>query len=178
MKWKTAALGVLVAGMAACSDNSDTMKVTGAPQMAQTPTTLISNVTGTLTGGTFTGTAQITNFALQNGQLVVSGVLNGVATVGGITTQIVNQAFTTAASLTSSGAGRCDILNLDVGAIHLDLLGLNVDLARVLLDVTAVAGSGKLLGNLLCAVVHLLDNPLANIAGVLNLLSMINNLLG
>ncbi|WP_205829549.1 hypothetical protein [Microbacterium sp. MEC084] len=51
----------------------------------------------------------------------------------------------------------CDILTLDLGPLHLDLLGLVVDLAPVNLDVTAQPGAGNLLGNLLCAVAGLLD---------------------
>ncbi len=53
--------------------------------------------------------------------------------------------------------GECPILTLDVGPIFLDLLGLQVDLSRIELDITAVAGEGNLLGNLLCAVAGLLD---------------------
>jgi hypothetical protein len=45
------------------------------------------------------------------------------------------------------------------------------------LDLTAVAGSGNLLGNLLCAVAHLLDqNPL--LPAIQNLLNQIDGILG
>ncbi len=42
----------------------------------------------------------------------------------------------------------CNILTLNLGAIHLNLLGLVVDLAPVNLNITAVPGAGNLLGNL------------------------------
>jgi hypothetical protein len=78
----------------------------------------------------------------------------------------------------------CRILFLDLGPIFLDVLGLQVDLSRIILDVTAVGGSGNLLGNLLCAVVGLLD-PLSGLLAffetlgqLLDLLGQINNLLG
>ena len=71
----------------------------------------------------------------------------------------------------------CDILNLDLGPLFLNLLGLTVDLAPVVLDVRAVPGAGNLLGNLLCAVVSLLDGPGA-LAAILQLLGNINLLLG
>jgi hypothetical protein len=61
----------------------------------------------------------------------------------------------------------CDILHLDLGPLSLTILGLNVDLSRIVLDITADTGSGKLLGNLLCAVAGLLDNP-SGLAKVLN----------
>jgi len=53
----------------------------------------------------------------------------------------------------------CQILHLDLGAISLDVLGLQINLSRVILDITAQAGAGNLLGNLLCAVANLLNNP-------------------
>jgi hypothetical protein len=65
---------------------------------------------------------------------------------------------------------------LDIGPIFLDLLGLQVDLSEIVLDITAVPGPGNLLGNLLCSVAGLLDNGLS---GTLQgLIDLINNLLG
>lgn len=71
----------------------------------------------------------------------------------------------------------CDILNLDLGPLNLNVLGFVIDLAPVVLDITAVTGSGNLLGNLLCAVVRLLDGP-GLFAAVGNLLDQINGILG
>ena len=70
----------------------------------------------------------------------------------------------------------CGILDLVLGPLHLDLLGLVVDLNQVVLDITAVTGAGNLLGNLLCAVVGLLDIPGA-IAAITHILDNINNIL-
>lgn len=56
--------------------------------------------------------------------------------------------------------------------MHLDLLGLVIDLNRVVLDITAGSGPGNLLGNLLCAVTGLLDGG-GNTNGVTNLLNQI-----
>src|SRR5688572_20040522 len=129
----------------------------------------------------FIGDARITHMAYEGGQLIVSGVLNGVATIGGEATKVKHQEFTTAATLgnevTAVGAsdmmqavGECPILFLDLGPIFLDVLGLQVDLSQVVLDITAVAGAGNLLGNLLCAVVNLLNGGLD--------LSILNQVLG
>ena len=180
MKLQRAVLGlVVVAGLAGCSDAAPTEPEMTPQYAANQNASIVQNVVGTITGGTFTGTAQITQLAFDNGQLVATGVLNGVATVGGVATNIVDQAFTTAVSLTSSGSGgACQILFLDLGPIFLDLLGLQVDLSQVILDITAVPGAGNLLGNLLCAVVNLLNNPLGNLTSLLNLLALINGLLG
>jgi len=58
----------------------------------------------------------------------------------------------------------CQILNLVLGPVNLNLLGLVVHLNTVHLNITAVPGAGNLLGNLLCAVAGLLDNtPLSGL---------------
>ena len=68
----------------------------------------------------------------------------------------------------------CDILHLVLGPLDLDLLGLQVHLNRVVLDIVAVAGAGNLLGNLLCAVTGLLDGGLQGLLGrLVNLLNRI-----
>jgi hypothetical protein len=135
-------------------------------------------VTGTLPGGgTFTGLLDITELAIENGQLVASGVLTGTATVGGVVTQITQTFTDVALGLLNPDGGKCDILFLDLGPIFLDVLGLQVDLSQIVLDVDAVPGAGNLVGNLLCAITGLLDGPgLGNALN--NLLGIINDLLG
>lgn len=105
--------------------------------------------------------------------LQVAGTLRGTLTKADGTTKSVNEAFKTRA-VASTGSGAisaqatsCSILNLDIGRIHLDLLGLVIDLSPIHLDVTAVPGAGNLLGNLLCAVAGLLD-PNTALANFLN----------
>lgn len=70
----------------------------------------------------------------------------------------------------------CDILNLRIGPLHLDLLGLEIDLDNcnngpVRLDITAEEGPGNLLGNLLCALAGLLDSPLTPVGRINALLN-------
>lgn len=128
-------------------------------------------------GGTFTGTvSDLSASATKSGGVVVSGVLSGTATAAdGTVTQITDQAFTTTAALQPGAA--CDILFLDLGPIFLDLLGLQVDLSQITLDINAVPGAGNLLGNLLCAITGLLDNPAGATNGIANLLNQIFSLL-
>ena len=77
----------------------------------------------------------------------------------------------------SGKAAACDILNLVLGPLDLNVLGLQVSLQRVVLDIVAVAGAGQLLGNLLCAVAGLLDGgPLAGLLGQLS--TLLNQILG
>ena len=71
----------------------------------------------------------------------------------------------------AANAAACDILNLVLGPLDLNILGLRVQLNQVVLDITAVPGAGNLLGNLLCAVAGLLDGtPLAGLLGQLQTL--------
>ncbi len=70
----------------------------------------------------------------------------------------------------------CDVLFLDLGPLNLDLLGLTVDLSQVILDINAVTGPGNLLGNLLCALLGLLDIT-ALLTAITQLLDLINNIL-
>ena len=81
---------------------------------------------------------------------------------------------------TLQGALSCDILRLVLGPLHLDVLGLVIDLNRVVLTIVGETGAGNLLGNLLSALTGLLDGgvPLTRFLGVLtNLLAAINTLL-
>ena len=57
-----------------------------------------------------------------------------------------------------------------LGPLDLNLLGLEVHLKQVVLDVVAVSGAGNLLGNLLCAVAGLLDGVgvLGQVSALLN----------
>ena len=80
-------------------------------------------------------------------------------------------------SVIAGGAlGLPDPLDLTLGPLHLDLLGLLVDLNQVHLQITAQQGSGNLLGNLLRAVAGLLDNN-SGAGGLSGLLQGISNLL-
>ena len=69
------------------------------------------------------------------------------------------------------------MLDLSLAPLDLDLLGLVVHLDNVHLNITAVPGAGNLLGNLLCAVVGLLD-PLGPLSQIVALLNQILALLG
>lgn len=65
-------------------------------------------------------------------------------------------------------AGSCRILHLVLGPLDLDLVGLQVHLDQVVLDITAQSGPG----NLLCAVAGLLDSS----TGLSTILNQIANL--
>jgi hypothetical protein len=150
--------------------------------MAITPTALAASnttsavtapVTGTIaSGGTFTGT--LTNIVISNtnGVLTATGNLSGTLTktdaAGNVI--VIGTISNLLITLTAAATGTCQILHLTLGPLDLNLLGLMVHLDQVVLDITAQSGPGNLLGNLLCAVAHLLDNsgPLSGLAALLN----------
>jgi hypothetical protein len=78
--------------------------------------------------------------------------------------------------VTQAAGASCDVVNLVLGPLHLDILGLVVDLNQVVLDVVAQTGAGNLLGNLLCAVLSLLDG-VAIFPAITQLLEQINSIL-
>ena len=62
--------------------------------------------------------------------------------------------------------GICPVLHLNLGPLHLDLLGLVVDLNNVVLDITANPAGG-LLGSLVCALSGLLSSLLGSLLGAI-----------
>lgn len=140
-------------------------------------------VVGSGGGATFTGTFALQKFAADAGKVVALGTITGIVTdAGGAATAImrnvslpvtVGGAATTAAVPGVVAQATCPILHLDLGPLFLDVLGLQIDLSEIVLDITAVSGAGNLLGNLLCAVTGLLDNP----SGLANLLNQILDIL-
>jgi hypothetical protein len=142
--------------------------------ISQTVTGTIVDASGAVVG-TFSGTATLTQMGRSGSNLTGSGTLLGTAVVNGVSYPI-EQTFSNVA-LALDPAGSCPILHLDLGPIHLDILGLNVDLSRVVLDITAQAGPGNLLGNLLCAIVHLLDQSPINLTLLDQILQQINTIL-
>jgi len=155
--------------------------------------------------GSFSGTMDIVGFVAASDRLYpvhAIGIVNGTAQVGGSIQQVANAVVETpltnfpppaessavgfggralsAPVSAAQTAGSCQILHLVLGPLHLDLLGLVVDLNEVHLDVAAQPGSGNLLGNLLCAVTNLLNgvNLGTALTNVVNsLITLLNNLI-
>ena len=155
---------------------------TAGSAMAAPPTNLNVSVpiTGTATepvAGAFAGQFDLTRIARQGGQLVAIGDLTGniTPTAGGpaVPVNVENVALPIGVNQAS-----CEILDLVLGPLDLDLLGLVVHLDTVHLNITAEQGPGNLLGNLLCAVAGLLDGPSTPLNALTRLLNQILGLLG
>ena len=186
--------GALTWGVAATSA-SPTSRATAVVPVAQSPAGSIdSKVRGTTEDGRrVTGSFIPLEFSKKDGKVFVRGLVRGVVhnedgsirTFGVLRTVRVAEIngvpirTGSAAARTALAAAPCDILHLDLGPLHLDLLGLQIDLNRIVLDIVAHTGAGKLLGNLLCAVAGLLDGGLGGVLGRLaNLLDRIIGRLG
>ena len=159
-------------------------------------TMTVSKVTGEArNGATFAGRYNVKRFVTgDSGRTKAVGTLKGTVTKrNGDTERVTKRGVkmpvrpalstvgplpATPGTVTPSQVG-CEILDLVLGPIDLNLLGLEIHLDVVHLNITAVPGAGNLLGNLLCAVAGLLDSPLlGNLGAVLtNLLNAILGLL-
>lgn len=157
-----------------------------APQATQAaPTNTISIPVSGANGKTaFTGLFNLTSFTFDGTHLLMNGTVTGTAT-NGKQTQSVLQTVSAPVTLASAAAmatpaatGSCPVLNLDLGPLNLNVLGLVVTTNEIVLNINAVPGPGNLLGNLLCDVAGLLNGgPSAGLANLLNqLLSILRGL--
>ena len=118
-------------------------------------------------GGVITGDFAIKEFKVVNNQIVAVGTLTGTIRNG--VGHVIGTVLKTIQMIVTINAASCDILHLELGPLDLDLLGLQVHLNRIVLDIDADP-TGGLLGSLLCAVANLLNigGPLADIVALLN----------
>jgi hypothetical protein len=162
------------AANAAATDSAHT--ATAAP--ARAAGHLKAPVTGTFHNhagrGHFTGRFIPRKFTVHHGVLKATGLLKGRLTsangkrLGTVHRTVTMPVNTPRAHVANAAA--CSVLNLRLGPLNLNLLGLAVHLNRVHLTITAVPGAGNLLGNLLCQVASLLNGPgnLGQVASLLN----------
>jgi hypothetical protein len=157
--------------------------------VAQSPAgSVVSNiVSGTTASGLdVTGYFTPLKFRRVGDQMRVRGLVSGtiqradgaVKTFDVIRTMRVRSITQTGDPATAAKAGQavqaaavCDILHLVLGPLDLNLLGLRIQLNRVVLDITAITGA--LLGDLLCAISGLLNGGLLG-----QLRDLLNQILG
>ena len=163
-----AATMAMAIGLASTTANAAQSPAGSSRAAASAAKTAASDVTAPVTGtfknsdgtGTFAGTFTPKKFSVVNGTLEATGPLTGTLTnangsKAGAVDQTVTMPVNTAAA--AADPASCGILNLVLGPLNLNLLGLVVTLNQVHLNITAVPGVGNLLGNLLCDVVNLLN---------------------
>lgn len=177
-------LGLATFGAGSAAAISSERPVVGKSDVGKITSKVVGRTSdGDRVRGTFTPIKVIE----RDGALMMKGFLRGVVVDEGPNTKfsgvknipikkIGGQSVTSARM--AAGAGACDILNLVLGPLDLNILGLEIRLQRVVLDIVAVAGAGNLLGNLLCAVAGLLDGGglLSGLLGQLQ--TLLNQILG
>jgi hypothetical protein len=127
-------------------------------------------------GRNFKGTLDILRFEEQNGAIVAIASLTGKVTGNGGGNRPINQQVTVPVSVSASSAGVhaqaiCQVLDLILGPIDLNLLGLRLQVNQIHIQLTANS-LGGLLGSLLCA----LTGPLSGLP-LLDLLTLLNQIL-
>jgi hypothetical protein len=133
--------------------------------------------------GTVRGTFDVHRFIFKRGDQFAAGVLHatlrrGNGTLVGRVNREINIPLRNAAASAPGAAAAgapCQILDLVLGPLDLNLLGLRVHLNRVVLHIDADPGAGALLGNLLCAVAGLLDRT--GLLSQLRLSNILNRIL-
>jgi hypothetical protein len=140
---------------------------------------------------TFTGTLSIERFAVRGDKIVAVGMVTGrvldksgnargTAVVGQVEVpvQVGSAPSAAASSRMALAAASCDVLHLDLGAINLNLLGVQFVTTPITLDLTATSDAGGVLGQLICTALETVGN-VVDLVGVLNsILSLLTGLLG
>jgi hypothetical protein len=132
-----------------------------------------------LKNATFT----VQSFSKKHGKVVANGVARGIlkgkSFKQAVSVPVKNPNVTSGGATTAQVPpipGACQVLNLVLGPINLNLLGLVVRTNQINVRIDAVPGAGNLLGNLLCGVTNLLNpgslsgTPLGQLSQILNAL--------
>ena len=173
---------VLAAAVAALA----VMLVGGAgPAAAQTSTTPLTKtvkMTGTAKNGKkFNGTYTVKRFTHSGSKLYAVGTLKGRLKGRRVTKNNVripaSLARPASAAQIPPTPNACQILNLTLQPIDLNLLGLRLRTSRIDLRLEGVPGAGNLLGNLLCGITGILDPQAATPATPSVLTQVLNALL-
>jgi hypothetical protein len=184
-------MGALTA-LIACVGAFSLAGTASAQAPATTPLTKKVAITGTKG---FKGTYTIDRFATRNGKTVAVGTLRGTMRKNGKTKRVRQAGVIMPAAATGAGPAdlpgataaqnlpdiptACQVLNLKLGPINLNLLGLVVRTNAINVRIDAVPGAGNLLGNLLCSITNLLNpgGALGPLTGAINQLTAALNAL-
>jgi hypothetical protein len=156
-----------------------------AAQTSGTPFTKVVKMTATAKNGKkFNGTYTIKRFTQSGGKLYAVGTLKGRlkgrrVTRSGvrIPAALERHQQAGASQLPNPTPGACQVLDLVLQPIDLNLLGLRVATSRIEVLIEAIPGAGNLLGNLLCAITGILDPQAATQASTSQLAQVLNALL-
>lgn len=151
-------------------------------------------IAGTAVGhgkDTFAGTLSIERFAVRGDKIVAIGMVTGrvtdksgnprgTAVVGQVEVpvRVGTGSSATPASGIALQQASCDVLHLDLGAINLNLLGVQFVTAPITLDLTATSDAGGVLGQLICTALELVGNVVGLVDVLNSILGLLTGLLG
>jgi hypothetical protein len=150
-----------------------------APATQQLAKTI--NVTGTAKNGKkMTAKYTIDHFIAKGNKTYALGTLKGK--IGGrhFTKRHVRMPVAQGTGAAAAQVTSCQVLDLVINPITLNLLGLVVHTDTIHLNITAVPGAGNLLGNLLCGILGILNPPTGGTGGLTGaqLAQLLNAILG
>lgn len=158
----------------------------------KTPNALQLPIAGTYDGGTFAGTVSIQRFAVRDGKAVAIGFVRGAASgasqktvfAGAIAFPVTvssdgpltSAADTAVAPQAVAPQAVCQVVNIELGAVNLNVLGLQVATQPISLAISGdTAGP---LGNLACTLLDTLDSVVGLVALLNTILGLLTGLLG
>jgi hypothetical protein len=180
----TATMALVSGGTATSASQAPAAAVSKAPVAHTGQGALTSRIRGTTANDrAVTGKFVPLKFSKRDGKVFVRGLVMGVVhnedgstRTFGVMRKLRVKSINGEPATSGARGASCDVLHLVLGPLDLDLLGLQVHLDRVVLNIVAQSGAGNLLGNLLCAVVGLLDGGLDGVLG--RLVNLLNRILG
>jgi hypothetical protein len=128
--------------------------------------------------GSFTGKVSIQKFEARGGAVVAIGMVSGsvgarTVLVGPVALPVTlggdSQRAAASNSVITQQQATCQVLHVAIGAVNLDVLGVQVTTAPI--DITLAGDSAGVLGNLVCTILETLNN-------VVGLVDLLNQLLG
>ena len=145
---------------------SSAQTTSGLTTTCATSKCLVQHTSGTVNGVAYDLTTTVNKFVKGHGGVLANVTTTGTANGTPITPVTQN------VPVNSAAADPCTILDLTLGPLHLNLLGLVVDLNQVHLTITGQTGPGNLLGNLLCGLANALNGSSGGgLATILNQIS-------
>jgi hypothetical protein len=145
-------VGALAGVLAVLALFAGTVGAAGAPERSTGQATDATPATPAIVDVNFV----INRFVRQGRRIVAQGNVIATATQETMAPAVVRKAFVAAVktkrgtfSSAQSAQRICDVLTLNLGPLHLEILGLVVDLSRVVLTIKADSNGG-LLGSLFC----------------------------
>jgi hypothetical protein len=143
----------------------------------------VVKVTGTAKNGKkLKARYTINHFIAKGSKTYAVGTLKGTIGRTHFTKRNVKMPVGTAAGSAQAAqvTPSCQILDLVINPITLNLLGLRVHTDTIHLNITAIPGAGNLLGNLLCGIVGILNPTGTGMGGLTpaQLAQFLNALLG